>query len=265
LPPRTQLTCFHSFTSVAFAHSGTPNEVKLVQSWPNRGATADQVPTELQYTNPVTREKVWGYEANTKATKGSSSAEPLQWFKLLLQERPTPAAVRSQPDAAPVNTSFRRGGRGKNSGNSLASSLGGLSLSGVSTVFSPPATTPARKTAQKLEQLGISVVTVVKDFLSEIRQTTIQEIERTYGNDWVRRSKIEYVLTVPAIWSDAAKSLMVQAAEGAGYGDHRVDFSLVGEPEAAAAHTLHAIQPNHLKVYNVLQLPAVPLYILTHS
>ncbi|KAF8249243.1 actin-like ATPase domain-containing protein [Wilcoxina mikolae CBS 423.85] len=238
-----------TFTSVAFAHSGTPNEVKLVLGWPNRGATADQVPTELQYTDPVTRKKVWGYEANTKVNKGSSSPELLQWFKLLLQERPTPAAVQAQSGTAPIVASLKSRGRGTNSGSGLISSLGGLSLSattGLSTIFAPPATTPARKTAQKLQQLGIPVVTVVKDFLSAIRQTTIQEIEKTYGNDWVRRSKIQYVLTVPAIWSDAAKSLMVQAAEGAGFGTHRVDFSLVGEPEAAAAHTLHTIQPNHL-------------------
>ena len=175
----------------------------------------------------------------------------MQWFKLLLQERPTPAAGRVQPGSGtgPIAAALKRRGRGKD--NSLITNLDSLSLSasiGLSTVFAPPATTPARKTAQKLQQLDIPVVVVVKDFLSAIRQTTIQEIEKTYGNDWVRKSKVEYVLTVPAIWSDAAKSLMVQAAEGAGFGTHRIGFSLVGEPEAAAAHTLHAIQPNHLTV-----------------
>jgi hypothetical protein len=41
---------------------------------------------------------------------------------------------------------------------------------------------------------------------------------------------------------------MVQAAKAAGYGNHRVDFNLVSEPEAAAAYALKVIQPNNLNV-----------------
>jgi hypothetical protein len=41
---------------------------------------------------------------------------------------------------------------------------------------------------------------------------------------------------------------MVQAAQKAGFGSHRVNFNLVSEPESAAAYTLKAIQPNDLNV-----------------
>ena len=66
--------------------------------------------------------------------------------------------------------------------------------------------------------------------------------------EFVRNAEIEYVLTVPAIWTDSAKDLMVKAATSAGFGKHRVNFNLVSEPEAAAAYTLRAIQPNDLNV-----------------
>ena len=66
--------------------------------------------------------------------------------------------------------------------------------------------------------------------------------------EFVRNAEIEYVLTVPAIWTDSAKDLMVKAAINAGFGKHRRNFNLVSEPEAAAAYTLRAIQPNDLDV-----------------
>jgi len=75
---------------------------------------------------------------------------------------------------------------------------------------------------------------VIADFLSSVRKVSEACIERTYGGNWIGGLKISYVLTVPAIWSDSAKDLMVRAAEEAGFGMHREDFNLVSEPEAAA-------------------------------
>jgi molecular chaperone DnaK (HSP70) len=94
--------------------------------------------------------------------------------------------------------------------------------------------TPEQKTALQLRSLNIRPVEVVTDFLSSVRKISVDSIERAYERDWVGGSKISYVLTVPAIWNDSAKNLMVKAAEKAGYGRHRVDFNLVSEPEAAA-------------------------------
>lgn len=73
-------------------------------------------------------------------------------------------------------------------------------------------------------------------------------IKQSYEFGWVESSKITYILTVPAIWSDSARNLMIQAAERAGYGSHRVNFNFVSEPEAAAAYTLKVVQPNNLKL-----------------
>ena len=60
-------------------------------------------------------------------------------------------------------------------------------------------------------------------------------------------TKVQFVLTVPAVWSDAAKDATLKAAEKAGMGN-RHDLKLISEPEAAAVYTLKAIQPNHLKI-----------------
>jgi molecular chaperone DnaK (HSP70) len=111
-------------------------------------------------------------------------------------------------------------------------------------VFTRPTTTPAHRTEEKLQQMGIEPVEVVTDFLSQLHRVTVESIERTYGPT----AEIDWVLTVPAIWTDAAKDLMVQAATKAGFGKHRRNFNLISEPEAAAAHTLRVIQPNNLNV-----------------
>ncbi len=58
---------------------------------------------------------------------------------------------------------------------------------------------------------------------------------------------MHFVLTVPAVWSDAAKMATLQAAEKAGMGtEHHV--KLISEPEAAAVYTFKAIQPTQFKV-----------------
>lgn len=49
---------------------------------------------------------------------------------------------------------------------------------------------------------------------------------------------VEYILTVPAVWSDKARSQMVDAARRAGM--ERV--GLVGEPEAAAEYALRSVE-----------------------
>ncbi|KAF8245501.1 actin-like ATPase domain-containing protein [Wilcoxina mikolae CBS 423.85] len=228
-----------TFTSVAFAHSSSPKEVKLVQTWPNCAigkASADQVPTVIHY-NRRTGEKKWGYEV-----VNASSSDALRWFKLLLQDqsKPTESYERDTHSRDAQRTTARR----------LNSQLDRLTLSGntaTHSAFAPPATTPAHDTAHTLENLKISPVTVVSDFLRLVRDITKTSINRTYGAEFVRGSKVEYVLTIPAIWSNLARARMVEAAEIAGFGSHRAEFNLIGEPESAAVYALKEIQANALK------------------
>jgi molecular chaperone DnaK (HSP70) len=186
----------------------------------------------IQYTEKPTRVKQWGYEV-VNANSGSPVA--LKWFKLLLQDQ-----LKATESHKPTQT--------------VHSHLNGLTLSenrSNSSVFIPPTTTYANDTAHAIECLKISVVTVISDFLKLVLDLTKETIDRTYGEKFVRGSKMEYILTVPAIWTDLAKDLMVKAAESAGFGTFRVDFKLIGEPESAAVYSLKKIKPNSLKASNL--------------
>jgi len=199
--PSNGLWCFR-FTSVAFAHTSTPDDVKLIMNWKGASTsspTSDQVPTEVYYTNPPTREKKWGYEVRRIRNAGGSGA--LRWFKLLLQ---TPTESSDTP-------------------------------------------IQVQETAERLQRHGLSPVDAVTDFLKSVLELTEENMNRTYGH-WARESKRLFIMTVPAMWGDYAKALMIQAAENAGFGTHRIDFKLISEPESAASYTLKAIQPNHLDV-----------------
>jgi hypothetical protein len=219
--------------------------VKLVQTWPN-GSTgspsADQVPTELQYLNPDTLEKLWGYEI-PKFNKTDGGPETLKWFKLLLQQENSSdtgsgrrqsrsSASRSSSSSMPSSALYGNLLRGLTISPAISAASSDFGES--SEQFTPPTVTPDQKTKQMLRNLGISPVTVVSDFLKSVRAVTMASIERAYSDEWVKEVPIKYVLTVPAIWTDTAKNLMVQAAQLAGYGAHRKDFNLVSEPEAAA-------------------------------
>jgi hypothetical protein len=101
-------------------------------------------------------------------------------------------------------------------------------------------------TATQLQKYGKTVMDAVSDYLTQIYKHTMETLTRRYGETFMSKIKVEFVLTVPAVWSDAAKHATLQAAERAGMGN-RHELKLISEPEAAAVYTLKAIQPNHLK------------------
>lgn len=62
--------------------------------------------------------------------------------------------------------------------------------------------------------------------------------------EFIEDTPIEYILTVPAVWSDRAKNSTFECARKAGMSS----ISCISEPEAAAVYTLSAIQPNILRL-----------------
>lgn len=98
---------------------------------------------------------------------------------------------------------------------------------------------------QQLTASGKNVGTVVAEYLRALFAHTKDILVRRYGEHFVSITKLDIVLTVPAVWSDAAKDATLKAAEAAGMGSN---IGLISEPEAAAVYTLQAIQPNHLTV-----------------
>lgn len=103
------------------------------------------------------------------------------------------------------------------------------------------------ETAAQLKRFGKTVVDAVSDYLTEVHAHTMDTLTRRYGESFMASTRVEFVLTCPAVWSDAAKNTTLQAAERAGMGS-RSEIQMISEPEAAAVYTLKAIQPNHLSV-----------------
>lgn len=103
------------------------------------------------------------------------------------------------------------------------------------------------ETAAQLSRFQKTVVDAVSDYLTQIYKHTMDTLTRRYGESFMASTKVDFVLTCPAVWSDAAKNTTLQAAERAGMGA-KSQIQMISEPEAAAVYTLKAIQPNHLKV-----------------
>ncbi|KAL2261223.1 hypothetical protein VTK26DRAFT_4545 [Humicola hyalothermophila] len=103
------------------------------------------------------------------------------------------------------------------------------------------------ETAAQLKRYNKTVVDAVSDYLTQIYKHTMDTLRRRYGESFMASTKVDFVLTCPAVWSDAAKNTTLQAAERAGMGAQS-QIQMISEPEAAAVYTLKAIQPNNLKV-----------------
>jgi len=103
------------------------------------------------------------------------------------------------------------------------------------------------ETAAQLKTYNKTVADAVADYLAQIHNHTTDALTRRYGETFMRSTAVEWVLTCPAVWSDAAKNATLQAAEKAGMGA-RDKILMITEPEAAAVYTLKTMQPNHLHV-----------------
>jgi len=78
--------------------------------------------------------------------------------------------------------------------------------------------------------------------MKEMHGHMMMVLDKRFGTDVLRITPIEFWFTVPAIWSDAAKSSTQQAARIAGFGSRPGDqISLISEPEAASISALSRV------------------------
>ncbi|KAI9890244.1 MAG: hypothetical protein M1814_004279 [Vezdaea aestivalis] len=86
---------------------------------------------------------------------------------------------------------------------------------------------------------GKTAVKVVEDYLKELYAYTLSALEREITKDTLAVTPMEFWFTIPAIWSDQAKSATLTAAKNAGFGARHGDkICMIAEPEAAALTTL---------------------------
>jgi hypothetical protein len=96
-----------------------------------------------------------------------------------------------------------------------------------------------RETRRAMQELGKSVITVVADYLKWLwSRITYCICDEQNDPDLIKNSDLTIVMTVPAIWSDAAKENTLQAAELAGLADEGREIKFITEPEAAAISEL---------------------------
>lgn len=89
-----------------------------------------------------------------------------------------------------------------------------------------------------LKQSGVTTEQAVSDYMSLVFKQAKDAMILKFGEDMVFNTTIKIVLTVPAVWSDAAKDATLRAAERAGLGDN---ICMISEPEAASAYAISSI------------------------
>ena len=196
-------------------YTSTPDDVEIIKTWPgSNGITSDKVPTEIAYV------------ADPKASPSSFS--PSNSESSLSQP--------SQPLKVRWGFQF----------NPSESRLRCIKLFLDRSQKLPFYVSP-KDTATQLSTHGKTVIDAVADYLTQIRIHTMDTLTRRYGEVFMSSTPVEFVLTCPAVWSDAAKNTTLLAAEKAGMGT-KDSIQMISEPEAAAVYALKTIQPNHLAV-----------------
>ncbi|KAK5997205.1 hypothetical protein PT974_02558 [Cladobotryum mycophilum] len=90
---------------------------------------------------------------------------------------------------------------------------------------------------------------LVTDYLSALIEHLLYTLREKLGESVVKSTPLEFVVTVPAIWSDLAKDKTKKACERATeLASLKSPIHLVSEPEAAAIYALHGLDPHGLKI-----------------
>ncbi|KAL7766495.1 hypothetical protein ACKLNR_004411 [Fusarium oxysporum f. sp. zingiberi] len=95
-------------------------------------------------------------------------------------------------------------------------------------------------------QSGRNVDELVTDFISQLVDHLMYTLREKLGSGLVDSTPLQFVITVPAIWSDLAKEKTKKACEQAMISVSEHHVHLVSEPEAAASYALHDLDMNGL-------------------
>ncbi|CAG8191229.1 unnamed protein product [Penicillium olsonii] len=100
-----------------------------------------------------------------------------------------------------------------------------------------------------IEKLKKTPVDVVGDYLERLVFHLMEVLKRRFSTA-LQTMELQYILTVPAVWSDKAKDATMRAAHLAKIPPSAL--ILLSEPEAAAVYAIHTVQPNSLKLNDCL-------------
>ncbi|KAI9836017.1 MAG: hypothetical protein M1837_003535 [Sclerophora amabilis] len=213
-----------TYSGVAAVYTSNPEDVDVIKTWPGgNGITSDKVPTEIAYDDTTVKKE--------SSSPSNSSTSLVPSFSNLL-------SATTENSSSNVKWGFQF--------KPEDARLRCIKLFLDRNQKLPHFVSPL-ETAAQLRKYDRNVMDAVSDYLAQIYKHTMDTLRKRYGESFMSITKVEFVMTVPAVWSDAAKNATLQAADRAGMGD-RHNLRLISEPEAAAVYTLKAIQPNHLKI-----------------
>ncbi|KAK6335044.1 hypothetical protein TWF718_010486 [Orbilia javanica] len=202
-----------TYSGVAFCHS-TQDGLRgseVVTTWPNNGV-APKTPTEIRYFD--NKKSLWGAEASIPCERRQAKdTTPIySRFKLLLDPTIYTNVYASRPKLLGL----------------LQRRLENLRIEDSASIKLPQA-----KTA----------IDVSSDYLKLLYNDLMNNRLRKRYPDTLDFTPIEFVFTIPAIWSHKAQEATRYAAKTAGFCSRGSDsLSLVSEPEAAAMYVLHAMR-----------------------
>lgn len=211
----------HTHASVALAWSKEPTEIDIIKSWPGSNQiTSDKVPTEFTYDFRGAQE-----EPSENADRTISSVidrlndhyqtqKPLKDLRWGFQIKGNASRVRCIKLFLDRNQSL-------------------------------PGFVSSDQTVEDLKKHGRNIVDAAADYLAKVNQHSIKTLQQRYGQAFIGSTRIDYILTVPAMWSERAKNATIVAARRAGM---LQNVRLISEPEAAAVYTLKQVKSNGLEI-----------------
>ncbi|TVY82837.1 Heat shock 70 kDa protein 12A [Lachnellula suecica] len=120
-------------------------------------------------------------------------------------------------------------------------------VQGVKLLLDPdqprPQYLPPSTANSDLKLLGKPAVDAAADFIGALYKHAASEM-RSKVQEYYDVCDEEFVLTIPAVWSDKAKNQTLKAAAKAGLGP----LTLIKEPEAAALYTVETMKDSKLEV-----------------
>ncbi|KAK6511654.1 hypothetical protein TWF481_000563 [Arthrobotrys musiformis] len=201
-----------TYSGVAFCHSTQDGlrDSEVVSTWVNNGV-APKTPTEIRYFDG--KDPLWGAEASLPCERrqAKDTAPVYSRFKLLLD----PTIYSGVYESRPKPWSVRR-------------RLEDLRIEDSASIKLPPLK---------------SAIDVSSDYLKLLYKDLMENRLRKRYPDTLDITPIEFVFTIPAIWSHKAQEGTRYAAKAAGFCSRTSDtLSLVSEPEAAAMFVLQAMR-----------------------
>ncbi|KAK0727832.1 hypothetical protein B0T26DRAFT_748130 [Lasiosphaeria miniovina] len=94
---------------------------------------------------------------------------------------------------------------------------------------------------------------VCQDFLVEVYRFVVHNLQIRMTPQVFKMTPVEYYLTIPAMWTDKARSATLEAAKAAGFGSRKINsIHMIPEPEAAAIAALKKdLRPGSVNVISV--------------